>query len=99
MQARLQAKIVGFGCMPVRLNNGRRFKRNRKFADSPLEGAGFEPAVPGESGFDFAREVRGRTESKIEFRRFCLGLQLDLLGYGKRVAMLVRAQFHGCSAR
>src|SRR5208282_1551842 len=23
--------------------------------DSPLEGAGFEPAVPGESGFDFAR--------------------------------------------
>jgi hypothetical protein len=28
--------------------------------DSPLERAGFEPLVPGESGFDFAREVRGR---------------------------------------
>jgi hypothetical protein len=28
--------------------------------DSPLERAGFEPSVPGESGFDFAREVRGR---------------------------------------
>jgi hypothetical protein len=27
---------------------------------SPLERAGFEPSVPGESGFDFAREVRGR---------------------------------------
>jgi len=24
------------------------------------EGDGFEPSVPGESGFDFAREVRGR---------------------------------------
>ena len=34
--------------------------RNQKFADSPLERAGFEPSVPGESGFDFAREVRGR---------------------------------------
>jgi hypothetical protein len=34
--------------------------RNRWFADSPLERAGFEPSVPGESGFDFAREVRGR---------------------------------------
>jgi len=28
--------------------------------DSPLERAGFEPSVPGASGFDFAREVRGR---------------------------------------
>jgi hypothetical protein len=27
-----------------------------KFADSPLEGDGFEPSVPGESGFGFARE-------------------------------------------
>ena len=26
----------------------------------PLERAGFEPSVPGESGFVFAREVRGR---------------------------------------
>ena len=43
--------------------------RDRKFADSLLEGAGFEPAVPGESGFDFAREVRGRTESKKAIRR------------------------------
>ena len=34
--------------------------RDRRFADSPLERAGFEPSVPGESGFDFAREVRGR---------------------------------------
>jgi hypothetical protein len=25
-----------------------------------VERAGFEPSVPGESGFDFAREVRGR---------------------------------------
>jgi hypothetical protein len=38
----------------------RRLERNRKFVDSPLERAGFEPSVPGESGFDFAREVRGR---------------------------------------
>jgi len=37
--------------------------------DSPLEGTGFEPAVPGESGFDFAREVRDRTESKKAIRR------------------------------
>jgi hypothetical protein len=29
-------------------------------ADSLLERAGFEPSVPGESGFDFAREVRAR---------------------------------------
>jgi hypothetical protein len=28
--------------------------------DSVAERAGFEPSVPGESGFDFAREVRGR---------------------------------------
>ena len=28
--------------------------------DSLLERAGFEPSVPGESGFEFAREVRGR---------------------------------------
>jgi hypothetical protein len=40
MQARLKAKIVGLGCMPMRSNNGRRFKRNRKFADSPLEAGG-----------------------------------------------------------
>ena len=26
----------------MRSNNGRRFKRNRKFVDSPLEGDGFE---------------------------------------------------------
>ena len=29
--------------------------------DSPLERAGFEPSVPGVSGFDFAPEVRGHT--------------------------------------
>jgi hypothetical protein len=33
---------------------------SRFVPDSPLERAGFEPSVPGESGFDFAREVRGR---------------------------------------
>jgi hypothetical protein len=31
-------------------------KPTRFATDSPLEGAGFEPSVPGESGFGFARE-------------------------------------------
>src|SRR6516225_6879746 len=48
---------------------GLRSPTYRSSSDSPLEGAGFEPAVPGESGFDFAREVRGRTESKKAIRR------------------------------
>ena len=43
-------------CIGLSLNG----RRNRWFADSPLERAGFEPSVPGESGFDFASEVRGR---------------------------------------
>ena len=33
-----------------------RRERNRWFVDSLLEGDGFEPSVPGESGFGFARE-------------------------------------------
>jgi hypothetical protein len=32
----------------MRSNNGRRLERNRKFVDSPLEGGGFEPSVPGQ---------------------------------------------------
>jgi hypothetical protein len=39
---------------------GRKFSLALFRHDSPLERAGFEPSVPGESGFDFAREVRGR---------------------------------------
>jgi hypothetical protein len=37
--------------------------------DSSLEGDGFEPPVPGESGFDFAREVRGRLFAGAEWIR------------------------------
>ena len=43
--------------------------------DSLLERAGFEPSAPGESGFDFAREVRGRTESKKAIRRASVARQ------------------------
>src|SRR6516165_10167223 len=41
-------------------SDGPRPRENEFATDSPLERAGFEPSVPGESGFDFAREVRGR---------------------------------------
>ena len=48
----------------MRSNNGRRFKRNRKFVDSPLEGTGFELWVPREtglgSGLKVARSARDR---------------------------------------
>jgi hypothetical protein len=45
----------------ARMRKGCANKEEIRFAtDSPLERAGFKPSVPGESGFDFAREVRGR---------------------------------------
>ena len=36
-------------------NNGRRLERNRKFADSPLEGDGFELLVPRHENLGFSR--------------------------------------------
>ena len=60
--------------------------RNRKFADSPLERAGFEPSVPGVSGFDFAREVRGRFEPSVP--REAAGILV--------ISVLVRADFSVC---
>ena len=42
-----------------RLNAGGR----REFADSPLEGDGFEPSVPREIGFDFEASILSVTRT------------------------------------
>jgi hypothetical protein len=41
------------------------FARNRKFADSLLEGAGFEPSVPRESNGEKAKEPVSLVERKV----------------------------------
>jgi hypothetical protein len=90
-----EAKTAGPNNAANQYEIGVRLLRDRSFADSSLEGTGFEPSVPRSRGDEKRREVRSaRTSDRVSSNPADICIYGGAAGGGKTIGLILEPLRH-----